>query len=68
MKSELTPMQWRIARYVAEGLTNIEIGERIGISKYTVAMHLKHIYDRLCISSRTQLAAWVGRQEGKRSE
>jgi DNA-binding NarL/FixJ family response regulator len=44
---------------VADGLTNPQIGERLFISRRTVQTHLVHVFAKLGISSRTQLAAQV---------
>jgi len=39
------------------GLTNPQIGERMFISKGTVRTHLTHIFTKLDVSTRSQLAA-----------
>jgi predicted ATPase len=54
---ELTSRQRQIASLVAEGLSNREIGERLVISKRTVDTHIDHIFGRLGVTSRMQLAA-----------
>ncbi len=54
---DLTARQVDIARLVAVGLTNGEIGERLGISPRTVTSHLDHIYTRLAIGSRAALVS-----------
>jgi DNA-binding CsgD family transcriptional regulator len=46
----------RIAQLVAEGLSNPEIAERLFISRHTVESHLKHIFTKLRIGSRVELA------------
>jgi non-specific serine/threonine protein kinase len=55
----LTPREREIAGLVAEGLGNREIAERLFLSKRTVDSHLEHIFTKLAITSRTQLANWV---------
>jgi DNA-binding NarL/FixJ family response regulator len=57
--SQLTSRQRQIAWLVAEGLSNKEIAERLVISKRTVDTHIDHIFGRLGVSSRMQLAAWL---------
>lgn len=42
-----------ILRWVAEGLSNIEIAEKINLSRWTVATHVKNIYAKLAVHSRT---------------
>ena len=52
----LTPTEERIVELAAEGLTNPQIGERMFISRTTVKTHVAHIYAKLNIHSRTELA------------
>jgi DNA-binding CsgD family transcriptional regulator len=58
----LTPAELSVAALVAEGLSNPQIGQRYRISRRTVQAHLAHIFAKLDISSRAQLAAEVTRQ------
>nr|WP_253900560.1 LuxR family transcriptional regulator [Mycobacterium asiaticum] len=55
----LTPMELDVARLVAEGLGNREIGARLFISPRTVQSHLTHVYAKLGITSRVQLSQEV---------
>ncbi len=50
-----------VAALVAEGLTNRQIGLRLGISPHTVARHVTHARTKLGLRSRSQLAVWAGR-------
>jgi DNA-binding CsgD family transcriptional regulator len=52
----LTGQQLRIAQLVAEGATNREIASAMFLSTRTVDHHLRNIFHRLGIRSRTQLA------------
>lgn len=52
----LTPAERDVSRLVGEGLANKEIAERLFISPRTVQAHLTHIYSKLSVSSRVQLA------------
>jgi DNA-binding NarL/FixJ family response regulator len=58
----LTPRERDVARLVARGLTNKQIGAELVISHGTVMVHIKHILGRLGMSSRTQIAAWFAQQ------
>ena len=59
--SSLTPTELEVAGMVADGLTNPEIGQRLFISRSTVKSHLSHVYAKLAISSRAELASMVSR-------
>jgi ketoreductase RED2 len=56
----LTPAEHRVAEAVATGLTNAEVARRLFVSPYTVDYHLRQIFLKLGISSRVQLAAFLG--------
>ncbi len=62
----LTPTERTVAALVADGLSNPQIGERLFISRRTVQTHLVHMFAKLSISSRAQLAAQVARLAGGR--
>lgn len=51
----LTPTEQRVTELASERLTNVEIGQRLFISKRTVQTHLEHVFLKLGISSRRQL-------------
>jgi DNA-binding CsgD family transcriptional regulator len=53
----LTPTERTVATLAADGLSNPQIGERLFISRRTVQTHLAHVFAKLGISSRVQLAA-----------
>jgi DNA-binding CsgD family transcriptional regulator len=52
----LSPSEARVASLVAEGRTNREIAAALFLGEATVASHLSHIYAKLGIRSRTELA------------
>jgi DNA-binding CsgD family transcriptional regulator len=58
-KAPLTPQEGRISRLVAEGLTNKEIALQLVISTKTVEGHLRNIFEKLGVRSRTQVARAV---------
>jgi DNA-binding CsgD family transcriptional regulator len=52
----LTPAERRVADLVAEGRTNSEVAAVLFLSERTVATHLTHVYAKLGVRSRTELA------------
>jgi DNA-binding CsgD family transcriptional regulator/tetratricopeptide (TPR) repeat protein len=62
----LTPTELEVVRLVSQGLTNVEIGRRLFISRRTVETHLSHIFAKLGVSSRVQLAAQASRARPER--
>jgi DNA-binding CsgD family transcriptional regulator len=57
----LTPAERDVARLIAEGLTNKEIALRLFVSPRTVQTHLTHMYGKLGVTSRVQLARIASR-------
>jgi len=53
----LTEAELPVARLTAEGLTNADIAARLCLSRYTVETHLKHVFAKLGLESRAELAA-----------
>lgn len=54
--ADLTPRESDVVRQVAQGQRNKEIARSLGISEGTVKMHLHNLYEKLGVSSRTELA------------
>jgi pimeloyl-ACP methyl ester carboxylesterase/DNA-binding CsgD family transcriptional regulator len=55
---ELTRRQREVAALVTAGLTNREIGDRLGIEERSAEGHVERIRLRLGVRSRAQIAAW----------
>ncbi|MDX6451824.1 MAG: hypothetical protein QOH16_1873 [Gaiellaceae bacterium] len=55
-ESGLTSAERRVATLVAEGRTNREVAAALFLGERTVASHLTHIYAKLGVRSRTELA------------
>jgi DNA-binding NarL/FixJ family response regulator len=52
----LSERELDVVRLVVEGLSNDEIGARLGIGAKTVESHLRRLFERLDVASRTELA------------
>jgi len=50
----LTHRQLEVLRYLGEGLSNLDIAQRLGIAEDTVKHHLSAIYTALDVGTRTQ--------------
>lgn len=58
----LSRREIEVAKLVAGGMTNREVGERLFISDRTAEGHLEKIRNKLGVRSRTEVAAWVAEQ------
>ncbi len=56
----LTPSERRVADLVAQGRTNAEVAAELFLAERTVKSHLTHIYAKLGVRSRTELARKLG--------
>ncbi len=61
--ASLTPVERDVVRLVAEGHTNAAIGQRLFISANTVKKHLSHVYAKVDVEGRAELAAHVARRD-----
>jgi DNA-binding CsgD family transcriptional regulator len=57
--ASVTRRQYEVAQLVAQGLTNRDSADRLGISERSAESHVERIRDRLGFRSRSQIAAWV---------
>ena len=58
----LTDTEQRVTDLVAQGLSNRQVANRVFLSTHTVAFHLRHIFWKLGITSRVQLARIAAEQ------
>jgi DNA-binding NarL/FixJ family response regulator len=58
----LSKRELEVARLVAAGLSNKEIGSRLFLSERTVETHVSKILNRLGINSRVEIASWVAQE------
>ena len=57
--AQLTPQERQIAQLVAQGLSNRQIGAQLFLSHRTVGSHLYHLFPKLGITTRSQLADFL---------
>jgi len=55
----LTVREFEVARLIAEGMTNAQIGAELSVSPKTVSAHVEHILAKLGVARRTEVAAWA---------
>jgi predicted ATPase/DNA-binding CsgD family transcriptional regulator len=61
--ASLTPAELEVVRLVSEGLRNDAIARRLFIAPGTVKVHLSHIFGKLGITTRAELAAQAASQD-----
>jgi two-component system response regulator DevR len=59
--ARLTPQEQRVASLLAEGLTNRQIGERLGLAEKTVKNHVSAVLTKLGAHNRTEAALRAAR-------
>ena len=53
---DLTPMERKVAQLVSTGLSNKDVAAQCWVSPRTVAFHLRNVFTKVAVSSRTELA------------
>jgi predicted ATPase/DNA-binding CsgD family transcriptional regulator len=57
----LTEREWQVAVLVAQGQSNKQIAATLNIAERTVVTHLEHIFAKLEVQNRAQVAVWTSR-------
>jgi DNA-binding CsgD family transcriptional regulator len=60
----LTDTELRIAELVSSGLSNRQVASQVFLSSHTIAFHLRHIFWKLGVTSRVELARLAAQQTG----
>lgn len=58
-RGDLTRREALVALFCAQGLSNAQIGERLGIGEQTVKSHLRQIFDKFGVRRRTELVSYL---------
>jgi two-component system nitrate/nitrite response regulator NarL len=61
-RGTLSPREREILRLVAQGHSNKRIGKALGVAESTVKIHVRHILQKLKLSSRVQAAVYASKQ------
>jgi DNA-binding CsgD family transcriptional regulator len=60
----LTVSERSVSELVAQGLTNRQAARRLHISPHTVNTHLRHVFQKLSVTTRAELAAMIASRAG----
>lgn len=60
--ADLTPSERKVLDLIGDGLSNREIGERLGVAEKTVKNHITSLLAKMGMQRRTQVVAWVAGQ------
>ena len=62
IRDSLTPSERKVLDLIGDGLSNREIGEKLGVAEKTVKNHITSLLSKMGLQRRTQVAAWVAGQ------
>ena len=57
--NELTRRELQVLELIAQGVDNVTIGQRLGISEKTVRNHVSTVFSKLGVNSRAQAIVWA---------
>lgn len=60
--ADLTPSERKVLELIGDGLSNREIGDRLGVAEKTIKNHITSLLSKMGLQRRTQVAAWVAGQ------
>ncbi len=60
--ADLTPSERKVLELIGDGLSNREIGDKLGVAEKTVKNHITSLLAKMGMQRRTQVAAWVAGQ------
>lgn len=60
--ADLTPAERKVLNLIGDGLSNREIGDKLGVAEKTVKNHITSLLAKMGLKRRTQVAAWVAGQ------
>jgi pimeloyl-ACP methyl ester carboxylesterase/DNA-binding CsgD family transcriptional regulator len=63
--ASLTEAERAVVRLAAEGRSNADIAAALYLSRYTIETHLKHVFAKLGVESRAELAAIAAARQGE---
>jgi two-component system NarL family response regulator len=63
MRPNLTAREIEVLRLASDGLTNRQIGRRLGISENTVKNHIRNILEKLHLHSRMEAVLYAVRED-----